>query len=73
MPRSSPAPRETKQIKKSNFAEKREDFCFVFSGWFSLDFFFFFFFLHFQFLFFIFCCEGKLLCEGIRSGPLTAR
>ena len=46
-------------------------FCFFFPV--GLAWFFFFFFLHFQFIFFIFCCEGKLLCEGIRSGPLTAR
>lgn len=24
-------------------------------------------------IFFLFGCEGKLLCEGIRSGLLTAR
>ena len=50
MLRSFPAPGETKQIKKSNFAEKREGFCFFFfSGWFSLVFFFCIFSLYFLF------------------------
>lgn len=71
---SFPAPRETMQ-NKTKLCKGERGFLCVFFFFFSVGLacFFCFFFFAISVSIFYFCCEGKLLCEGIRSGPLTAR
>ena len=72
---SFPAPRETMQ-NKTKLCKGERGFLWVFFFFFfsvGLACFCFCFCFAISVSIFYFCCEGKLLCEGIRSGPLTAR